>query len=98
VDRFGFNWVGVERGGGSLGYPRLPLVTSGYLLLPVVTFAVKLESSVGEGGVLQLGTFWVKGSPLGSLWDFWCQVGTFGKLYLIGWVKRGVSLLGGWMV
>jgi len=33
----------VKRGGWILW---LPLVTSGYLLLPVVTFAVKLESSM----------------------------------------------------
>jgi len=31
------------------------LVTSGYLWLPVVTFAVKLESSVGEGGCVSVG-------------------------------------------
>gem|GEM_PF-5479145 len=52
-----------------------------------------VRGEVGLRGVSQLGTFWVKVSPLGSLWDFWCQVGTFGKLYLIGWVKRGISTL-----
>ena len=88
VDNGGQGGVGLKRGGGSSGYPRLHFVTSGYLWLPVVTFAVKLEPSVGfEGGV--------------STWDFQCQCGTFGvrlgSSVVVEFDRWCVCLLSGWM-
>ena|GEM_PF-4221093 len=52
-----------------------PLVTRGYIWLPVVTFAVKLESLMVV--VFNRG---VKLEPLVAMWNFWLQV-VFNRLF-----------------